>query len=98
MNSLGLTQVVNTPTRVCKKRSTLIDHVWTKDADITTIVEDFHMSDHFGINIEINCENNLEKNEYEYQDISEENIKQTKDYLSKGSGSAEPSIFHLRKP
>ena len=51
MTSLGLTQLVNSPTRVTSTTSTLIDHIYTSNEEniLDTHVSQIGLSDHYAI-------------------------------------------------
>ena len=51
MTSLGLTQLVNSPTRVTNTTSTLIDHIYTSNEEIIldARVSQIGLSDHYAI-------------------------------------------------
>ena len=55
MDGLGLSQLVKSPTRHGLHKSSILDHCWTNDLDLTCNVFDLHIADHLAI--EINLEN-----------------------------------------
>ena len=74
--SLGLTQLVNEPTRVTSDSRTLIDHIYTNNEDnIQSIkVEKLCLSDHYGIFCNRSAHVSFEKND-EHQYITYRSFK-----------------------
>ena len=59
MTSLGITQLVNCPTRVTNSISTLIDHIYTTNEENTSDARIAQISDHYAI---FSLESNSHKN------------------------------------
>ena len=70
MNTFGLTQIVNEPTRITENSATLIDHVYIADSnlvqEICITVPKITISDHYPIVITMKSDKKTEKKGHQY--------------------------------